>query len=128
MTVPPPLGRALGGHEKRRNMDIHVKKKKKNETRKSLEKVKKFLYIPREQGTGNTSKNSSYPPHNHDSPSPSPNTTKTLSQPTPEGACQPWDLQQVMISYHRTGRYFQHVPEPPCGLNMDKNNTGQWCS
>src|SRR5260221_13318797 len=89
-------------------------------TRKSLETVKKlftkkvtscpsirekkFLYIPREQGTGNTSKNSSYPPHNHNSPSPSPNTTKTLSQPTLEGACPPWDLQQVMISYHQTGR------------------------
>src|SRR6266436_4221860 len=86
-----------------------VWKKSKNYSQKKVTscpsiREKKFLYIPREQGTGNTSKNSSYPPHNHDSPSPSPNTTKTLSQPTLEGACPPWDLQQVIISHHRTGR------------------------
>ncbi len=53
-------------------------------------------------------------------PAPHPTPPKTLTQPTPEGACPPWDLQQVMISIIRLAG----APNT-LGLTMSQCHTDQ---
>src|SRR5258708_16780572 len=88
---------------KRKNLETTQKKTQKTQkvNDKTLYKLvqdrreKKFWHR-----AGNTSKNNSYPPHNHDSPSPSPNTTKTPTQPQHRGHPRPqWSRHMTWVAW-----------------------------
>src|SRR5258708_20546631 len=103
MTVPPLWAKPLEAKTRKKKEHICTcrkpKLKKKNlgkrknlettqKTQKTLKVIDKTLYkLVRDRKekkfwhrAGNTSKNNSYLPHNHDSPSPPPTTTKTPTQ------------------------------------------------
>src|SRR5258708_30287922 len=88
---------------KRKNLETTQKN-----TQKVIDKTLYKLVRDRREkkfwhGAGNTSKNNSYLPHNHDSPSPSPNTTKTPTQPQHGGHPRPqWSRHMTWVVWATT--------------------------
>src|SRR5260221_6797305 len=93
---------------KRKNLETTQKTQK---TQKVIDKtLYKLVQDRREKKfwhrAGNTSKNNSYPPHNHDSPSPSPNTTKTPTQLQHGGHPRPqWSRHMTWVAWAATDQW-----------------------